>query len=68
MYYSRHHSFYPPEADVEANGDGTFSVHLYELVNNGNGAAHTATSAWYTVDASGTGKDDITGNAVDLNL
>ena len=66
MYYYRHNSFYPPEADVEDKGDGSFSVHLYEIVNNGDGTYHTATSAWYTVDASGIGADDIFGNHVDL--
>ena len=66
MYYYRHNSFYPPEADVEDNGDGSFSVHLYETVNNGDGTYHTATSAWYTVDASGIGTDDLFGNRIDL--
>ena len=68
MYYFRHNSFYPPEADVKANGDGTFSVHLYEIVNNGDGTYHTATSAWYTVNASGIGRDDIFGNPVNLQF
>ncbi len=68
MYYFRHNSFYPPEADVKANGDGTFSVHLYEIVNNGDGTYHTATSAWYTVNASGIGTDDIFGNPVNLQF
>lgn len=68
MYYYRHHNFYPPVADVEPNGDGTFSVHLYEIVNNGDGTYHTATSAWYTVDASGIGADDLFGDPVDLRM
>ena len=68
LYYYRHHNFYPPEADVEQNGDGTFSVHLYEIVNNGDGTYHTATSAWYTVDASGIGADDLFGEPVDLRM
>ena len=66
MYYYRHNSFYPPVADVVDNGDGSFSVHLYEIVNNGDGTDHTATSAWYTVDASGVGSDDIFDNQIDL--
>ena len=68
MYYYRHHNFYPPEADVEENADGTFSVHLYEIVNNRDGTYHTATSAWYTVDASGVGADDLFGDPVDLKM
>ncbi len=68
LYYYRHYHFYPPVADVEPNGDGTFSVHLYEIANNGDGTYHTATSAWYTVDASGIGTDDLFGNPVDLRM
>ena len=68
LYYDRHKGYYPPVADVEANGDGTFSVHLYEIVDNGDGSAHTATSAWYTVNASGIGTDDIFGEEIDLRM
>ena len=67
MYCKRISGFYPPEADVEDNGDGTYTVHLYEIVPNGDGTYHTATSAWYTVNASGVGVDDLFGSAVNLN-
>ena len=67
MHYYRHHHFYPPAADVDANEDGTFSVHLYEIVSHGDGTFHTATSAWYTVDASGRGTD-TQGNVIDLQM
>ena len=39
-----------------------------KIVNNGDGTYHTATSAWYTVDASGVGADDIFGDPVDLKM
>ena len=68
MYYYRHHDFYPPCADVVPNEDGTSSVHLYETVDNGDGTVHTATSAWYTVDGSGIGADDISGERIDLRM
>ena len=68
MYYYRHYGYYPPAADVEANGDGTFSVHLYELVDNGDGSWHMATSAWYTIDASGIGSDDLFGSYINLQM
>lgn len=67
MYCKRISGFYPPEADAEDNGDGTYTVHLYEIVPNGDGTYHTATSAWYTVNASGVGVDDLFGSAVNLN-
>lgn len=65
-YYDRKANYYPPEVEVIDNGNGTFTIHLYEIVNNGDGTYHTATSAWYTVDASGIGTDDIYGDAIDL--
>ena len=58
IYYFRHHGFFPPVADVEAKDDGTFSVHLYEIVKQDDWT-HTATSAWYTRDANGAGTDEI---------
>ena len=66
LHYKRISGYYPPEAEVEDHGDGTYTVHLYEIVNDGNNAWHTATSAWYTVDAAGVGTDDIFGTPVDL--
>ena len=65
IYYFEHNGFFPPKADVERNADGSFTVHLYEVVKQ-DGVSHTATSAWYTVDAYGSGTDDITGRSVEL--
>ena len=65
-YYNRHKNFYPPIADYQAKEGGKYQIHLYEVVDDGNGTTHTATSAWYTVDAHGVGTDDIYGEAVDL--
>ena len=65
IYYFEHNGFFPPKAEVQKNADGTFTVHLYELVKI-DGVTHTATSAWYTVDAYGSGADDITGRAIEL--
>ena len=65
IYYFRDTGFFPPEADVEENSDGTFTIHLYEVVEQ-DGTVHTATSAWYTVDEYGTGQNDITGKEIDL--
>lgn len=65
-YYSRNQGFYPPEADWVDNGDGSYTIHLYEIVRLDGGESHTATSAWYTVDAYGIGTDDITGESVAL--
>ena len=47
------------------NEDGTFTVHLYEIVTN-EGITHTATSAWLTLDENGSGVNDITGETVSL--
>lgn len=65
-YYNRHNGYYPPEADwTEENG--LYTIHLYEVVDNGDGTTHTATSAWYEVDKYGKGTDIIMGNEVDLS-
>ena len=63
-YYSRNFDFEPPETALTDNGDGTYTIHLYELVTLDQGETHTATSAWYTVDAYGVGINDITGQLV----
>ncbi len=57
--------FFPPEAEVIENPDGTFTVHLFEIVDL-DGITHTATSAWYTVDAYGDGRNDITEEEISL--
>lgn len=69
-YYQAHseYGYRPPQASCTDNGDGTYTIHLYEIVDDGNGYSHTATSAWYEVDSTGAGKDTILGNAVQLNL
>ncbi len=59
IYYFRHHGFYPPDAEVTKNRDGSFSIRLFETVVQ-DGAAHTATAAWYTVDRGGEGVDELT--------
>ena len=66
QYYLKNNGFFPPEADVERKADGSFTVHLYEIVDL-DGVSHTATSAWYTVDEYGVGQDDILGTPVILN-
>ena len=57
--------FFPPEADFEKNDDGSYTIHLYEVVDT-DGFVHTATSAWYTVDEYGVGVDDVFGGEIRL--
>lgn len=66
LYYFRETGFYPPEADAVANADGSFTVHLYEIVEIDDCNSRTATSAWYTVGADGRGYDDLSGKPVAL--
>lgn len=59
-YYEAQSGFFAPEAECTENEDGTYTIHLYEIVKNEEGDSwHTATSCWYTVDASGKGCDGI---------
>ncbi len=67
-YYERHNGYYPPVADWTYNaGTGTYTIHLYEVVSDGDFGSHTATSAWYEVNTQGVGTDTIFGNAIDLS-
>ena len=65
IYYFNNTGYYPTHVDTDVNQDGSITIHLYEVVNT-DGVSHTATSAWYTVDAYGDGTDDIFGNAISL--
>ena len=66
-YYYENNDFYPPDADAKDNGDGTFTIRLYESIRDDGGTTHTATCGWYTVDVCGMGKDDLTDARVDIN-
>ena len=66
-YYFERNDFYPPNADAKDNGDGTFTICLYESICDDGGNTHTSTCGWYTVDACGMGTDDLTGARVDIN-
>ena len=65
QYYFKNHLFFPPKVETTKNKDGTFTLHLYEVVEL-DGVKHTATSAWYTVDRYGDGTDDISGERIHL--
>ena len=65
-YYQKEANFLAPETECVDNGDGTLTIHLYEMVQDDEETSHTGTSAWYTVDAYGKGKDDVFGNEVKL--
>ena len=65
-YYRAQNGYCPPQYNVTDNGNGTYTIQLYEVVDNGDGTSHTATSAWYTVNASGVGINDTTGESVNL--
>ena len=65
-YYGLHFGYFPPEADITDNGDGTYLIHLYETTQNEDGTYHTASYAWYTVNATGSGIDEIMGTPIDL--
>ena len=52
-YYEQRNGYLPPEVEWKEIEDGTLMIKLYE------DAWHTATSAIYTVDAYGKGKEEI---------
>ena len=63
--YEKESGFLAPEAECLDNGDGTYTIHLYEIVQE-NDSWHTATSCWYTVNAFGEGTDNIMGGHIQL--
>lgn len=63
--YEKETGFLAPEAECVDNGDGTYTIHLYEIVQ-GEDDWHTATSCWYTVNAFGEGTDDVMGSQIQL--
>lgn len=65
-YYERHYSYRPGFADVEPLADGSFEIHLYDIIDDGKDGGHTATSAWYQVDYTGYGTDTIFGEEINL--
>lgn len=58
-YYNQRNGHLPPEVEWQENEDGTFLIKLYEFVKDDEGIGHTATSAIYTVDTYGKGKEEI---------
>lgn len=66
-YYYRTYDFYPPKADYTANKNGTYTICLYEEINDDEGTAHNATCGWLTVNVCGVGQDDLMLTAVDIN-
>lgn len=65
-YYLKENHFLAPEVECVKNDDGTTTIHLYEIVEDDEKVSHTGTSAWYTVDGYGKGKDDVMGNTVEF--
>lgn len=58
-YYEQKNGYLPPEVEWQENEDGTFMIKLYEFVKDDEGIGHTATSAIYTVDVYGKGKEEL---------
>lgn len=58
-YYNQRNGYLPPEVEWQENEDGTFLIKLYELVKDDECIGHIATSAIYTVDAYGKGKEEL---------
>lgn len=58
-YYNQRNAYVPSEVEWQENEYGTFMIKLYEDVEDGEGSGHSATSAIYTIDAYGKGKDEV---------
>ena len=65
FYYFRNTGVFPTATEIVENSDGTFTLHLYEDEGS-DGLVHTSISEWYTVDAYGEGKNDLTEEPISL--
>ena len=66
-HYYKTNDFYPPNVSYTANKDGTYTICMFEMIEDDGGTPHSATCGWYTVDVCGVGKDDMMMQAIDLN-
>ena len=69
-YYVSHtwDEYVPPYANCVDNGDVTYTIQLYDYVDEGNGLSHMTTAAWYRVDRNGKGHNTVTSEYVQLDL
>lgn len=58
-YYKQNNAYVPTEAEWKDNEDGTFTIQLYDNIQDDESTVHTATSAIYTVDRYGKGKEEV---------
>ena len=66
-YFFRVNDFYPPNAEAAANKDGTYTISLFESIEDADGTEHSATCGWYTVNVCGVGTDDLMMQDIDIN-
>ena len=66
-YFYIVNDFYPPDASYTANEDGTYTICLFESIDDEEGTSHNATCGWYTVNVCGMGTDDLMMQSIDIN-
>ena len=66
-HYYKMNDFYPPNVSYTANKDGTYTICMFEMIEDDGGTPHSATCGWYTVNVCGVGTDDMMMQNIDLN-
>ena len=66
-HYYKTNDFYPPNVSYTANKDGTYTICMFEMIEDDGGTPHSATCGWYTVNVCGVGTDDLMMQNIDLN-
>ena len=66
-HYYKTNDFYPPNVSYTANKDGTYTICMFEMIEDDGGTQHSATCGWYTVNVCGVGTDDMMMQNIDLN-
>lgn len=66
-HYYKTNDFYPPNVSYTVNKDGTYTICMFEMIEDDGGTPHSATCGWYTVNVCGVGTDDLMMQTIDLN-
>lgn len=65
-YFTKNNNQKPPIVEIDNTDGDKVTIHIYELVDDGNGEGHTATYAWYYVSRKTGQGEDFFGNQVNL--
>ena len=66
-YFFSVHDFYTPNESYRDTKGGSYTICLFETIDDEGGTSHNATCGWYTVNVCGVGTDDLMMQPIDIN-